>query len=318
MLKVVDGPNEPSLKLKINIDLTNLTRWLSAYKLTIHPTKSNILIIPPKINQATPTVELHVNNSLIPQHAITRYVGVTSSIDENLKFDHHIVRSIEHKISKSGIISKLRYFMPQKALLHIYFVLVHPHFLYGLPVRGSTYPSCMKILITLRNKVVKMVSADNTQDSHTQFYSELKMLKLTDLCKPEIGKIVHAQQQNKLPLKFSYYCIESSNTSQRITRNVWKAIAKYFIILNIAPLVCRNASNTSKELKCGTKFPRKFKIHRSKCLKKIQRLHWSTVKFKQKCLSTFLIEFFPLIPNLQPVFVHHVRFKRYFKFFHRV
>ena len=59
-------------------------------------------------------------------------------IDENLKFDHHMI-DIERKISNSvSIISKLRYFMPQKALLHDYYALLHPNFLYGLPVWGST------------------------------------------------------------------------------------------------------------------------------------------------------------------------------------
>ena len=103
----------------MNIYLSKLTGWLNANKLTINPTKSNILIILPKTNQPIPTVELQVRNSLIPQHTITRYLGVT--IDDNLKFDHHII-DIEHKISRGvGIISKLRYFMPQKAQRHVYY-----------------------------------------------------------------------------------------------------------------------------------------------------------------------------------------------------
>ena len=112
-------------KSKMNIDLSNLMRWLSANKLAINPSKFNILIIPPKINQPTPTVDLRVSNSLIPQHIITRHFGVTT--DDNLKFDHHII-DIEHKVSKNvGIISKLRCFMPQKALFHVYCaLLVHP------------------------------------------------------------------------------------------------------------------------------------------------------------------------------------------------
>ena len=63
---VVDGSNESSLKSKMNIDLSKLTRWLNANKLTINPSKSIILIILPKTNQPTPTIELHVNNLLIP------------------------------------------------------------------------------------------------------------------------------------------------------------------------------------------------------------------------------------------------------------
>ena len=136
-------------------------------------------MITPKINQSTPTVELHVNNSLISQHTITKYLGII--IDENLKFDHHIA-DIEHKISKGvGIISKLRYLMSQKVLLHVYYALVHPHLLYGLPAWGSTYSSYLKKIIPLQNKVVKVTGGGNMQDSPTQFYSELKILKFTDL-----------------------------------------------------------------------------------------------------------------------------------------
>ena len=41
-------------------------------------------------------------------------------------------------------------------------------------------------------------------------------------------------------------------------------------------------------------------------------------KFGQKCQPSFPEEFFPVIPNLQPVFLDHVRFKRYFKLFNSV
>ena len=36
-------------------------------------------------------------------------------------------------------------------------------------------------------------------------------------------------------------------------------------------------------------------------------------KFRQKCQPTHLEEFFPLIPNLQSVLVHHVRFKSFLR-----
>ena len=44
-------------------------------------------------------------------------------------------------------------------------------------------------------------------------------------------------------------------------------VTKLFMFLSTAPRVCRDASNT-KESKYGTKFPLKFKLHRSKCLNK--------------------------------------------------
>ena len=112
---VINSPNEILLKSEMNIDLLKLTRWLRAKKLTINPTNSNILIIPPQ----TTMVKLHVSRSL------TRHLGVT--FDGNLKFNQYII-DIEYEVSKGvGIISKLPYFMPQKVLLHVSYALVHPH-----------------------------------------------------------------------------------------------------------------------------------------------------------------------------------------------
>ena len=94
---------------------------------------------------------------------------------------------------------------------------------------GSTYPSYLKKLITLQNKVVKMIGGGIMQDSPTQFCSALKILKLIDLHKLEIGKMVHAQLQNKLPFKLSNCFIQSSNISQKITRYVWKGSKTLYI-----------------------------------------------------------------------------------------
>ena len=67
------------------------------------------------------------------------------------------------------------------------------------------------------------------QDSPKPFYSELKILKITDLYKLEIGKLVHAQFFNKLPYTLSNYLIESSNMSQKTPKNVWKGSKNFNI-----------------------------------------------------------------------------------------
>ena len=139
---VYSEKNQQRLTEIINADLQKISEWFKANKLTINPSKSNIIIIPPKLNQLTVTIKTYLNNTLIPQTSAANYLGIT--IDTDLKFHNHIVL-LEHKISRTiGILSKLRHFLPQSALFKIYYALIHSQLMYGLPIWGSTFPSYYK------------------------------------------------------------------------------------------------------------------------------------------------------------------------------
>ena len=93
----------------------DISEWFTANKLTINPSKSNALVIPPNLSQPLPSVDLSINNSLLPFCLSAKYLGVT--LDTQLNFDKHI-SSVENKISRTvGIISKLRHYLPTCAIL---------------------------------------------------------------------------------------------------------------------------------------------------------------------------------------------------------
>lgn len=140
----ISSPNLTTLTLDINIDLENISKWFKVNKLTVNPSKSAALIIPPKLNKFVPNINITLDNSPIPQSHRVKYLGTT--IDSKLKFDSHI-EDVERKISKAvGIITKLTLFMPKNVLLKIYYSSIHPHLLYGVLIWGATFPSYLKKL----------------------------------------------------------------------------------------------------------------------------------------------------------------------------
>ena len=184
--------------------------------MTVNPSKSHALIIPPKLNKSFPAIEISINNSPISLRNNVKYLEVT--IDSSLKFETHI-STIAHKTSRAaGIISRLRHHMPTNALLKIYYSLIHSQLLYGLPVWGSTYTSCLYKLITIQNKAVKLIGGGRLLDSPSPFYSKFRILKLFNLYNLEIGKLVHAHFSNKLPSPLSNYFALTSQVSDRNTR----------------------------------------------------------------------------------------------------
>ena len=185
---VFSAPNLASLTIIINKELLSLSIWFDSNKLTVNSFKSNFLIIPPKLNKTFPQTNAFLNDISIPQCISIKYLSLT--IDMNLNFDFHI-SNITYKISRTvGIISKIRHYLPEKALLKIHYAQIHFHLLYGLIIWGSAFPMYLKKLITLQNKAVKFICAAKFWDSSSPYYKRLKILKLTYLYKLEVGKFI--------------------------------------------------------------------------------------------------------------------------------
>ena len=76
----------------------------------------------------------------------------------------------------------------------------------------------LKKLITLQNKAVKFICAAKFCDSSSPYYKRLKILKLTDLYKLEVGKFIQANFKKMLPKNLSNYFILTSQISKKSTR----------------------------------------------------------------------------------------------------
>ena len=210
-----------SLLSNMNSELTKLNLWCNNNYLTINPSKSSALIIPPK--QENPRIvdpTLHLNNKPIAILNESKYLGII--IDNKLNFKSHI-KSIEHKLARVvGIMSKIKYILPRSAKLKLYYSLVHQHLLYGLPVWGSTFPSNQSKLCTYQNKVVKIIGGGKFKDHATPYYHQLNILKLPDLYKHECAKLVYHFFHNTLPVPLANLFTKTGDISSRMTKSTHK------------------------------------------------------------------------------------------------
>ena len=137
-----------------NSELSNISKWMIANRLTLHPNKTYALNVSPFFrNRTTPELALSLDNVKIKNPSVSKYLGIL--LDNNLSFKPQIAH-LESKMSRSvGVIAKLRYYLPSHTLLNLYFALVHSNLLYGLLVWGSTYKSYLTKLKKLQNKALK-------------------------------------------------------------------------------------------------------------------------------------------------------------------
>ena len=154
---VLHSPDPNNLEHIMNNELRNVDEWCRANKLSLNPSKSDFLVVPPRLTKPPPYISLKLNNVEIKPCENVKHLGV--QIDSQLTFNLHI-RMIENKISRSiGIILELKSFLPPSALLKLYYALVHPHLLYGHLVWGRTYTlGCPTFWRLLRKNKLESIS----------------------------------------------------------------------------------------------------------------------------------------------------------------
>ena len=133
---VIHSANPGLLRNNIIRELQKVHIWTNANTVTVNPQKPMTLIIPSKVIKPSPDIEIQFLNTSISANDQIKYLGIT--IDTRLNFEEHI-GIVAKKISRSvGVMCKLRNLLPPKALLVLYYSMIHPHLLYGITIWGNT------------------------------------------------------------------------------------------------------------------------------------------------------------------------------------
>ena len=212
----LNANNVASLQSAITQDLDAIKEWTASNKLTVNPNKSQLLVIPSKRNFEPINIDVHYNNCSILPENVVKYLGIF--IDSDLNFHNH-VKYIASKASRAiGVISKIKYLIPFKTLLSLYYSLIHPFLLYGLLAWGSSYKTYIDIFYKIQKKAIKILSGANLFDSSTKHFKKLGILKLQDLHKVEVGYLIKRYFNNNLPIEIMNFFTPTRSFSARTTR----------------------------------------------------------------------------------------------------
>ena len=197
--------------------MKNLNIWCCANKLTVNPSKSNVLVISSKlIHDFTEQLTVSYDSFQIYSVKSARYLGVI--IDNRINFYEHI-KVLECKIARSvGILTKLKIILPKQNLLQLYYTLVHSHLTYGISVWGSIYPSHLQKLRKLQNKALKAICNAPYQTPAKPLYTQLNILQIQDVYKHKIAKCMFNCNKTLTPTPFSNFFQKTNQVSNRSTR----------------------------------------------------------------------------------------------------
>ena len=194
--------------------------WLVSNKLTLNYKKTKYMIFQKKgiSEQLLKKVNLNINKNNIKQISIFKYLGVY--LDNKLSWQDHI-QTLQTKIARfTGLVYKIRNFVPRKVIMMLYNGLVGSYLRYGIRAWGSSSSYLQNSLQSAQNKVLRALLFLPYTSNVSSKYSELKILNVQSIYEHEVAKLLHSVRHNYCPSAFcNFFEMSTHRYATRLRQN---------------------------------------------------------------------------------------------------
>ena len=140
-------------------------------------------------NSIDSSLNLFINKQLINKVKSCKYLGVF--IDSALKWDDHIDYLYKKLIKFTSIFYKMRDILPRACLYKLYYSFVHPHLLYGIEVYANASKSSLDRLLTLNNKLLRILFNKDFSTPINELYVSLNILPIPIMHEMQLLVLIH-------------------------------------------------------------------------------------------------------------------------------
>ena len=253
-----------SLYHNMNTELTHITDWFRANKLSLNVSKTNFMLFSPK----TPhhSNKITIDNQNISQVHTTKFLGIT--IDDKLTWNHHI-NSITTRASHAiGTIYRVKHHLPHHTLKSLYNTLVLPHISYCNIIWASNYQSRLTSLNITQKWAIRTITNSRRWAHTLPLFHNLKTLKITDINHLQTALFMHDYFYNNLPANFANYFTTNRQIHAHYTRQAHKfhlplpkTTAEKHRILYHGAKLWNDLPNTLTDITNKQSFKRQLKQH---------------------------------------------------------
>ena len=194
-------PDLNSLYHIMNTELTHITDWFRANKLSLNVSKTNYMLFSSK----TPSHynDITIDNNAIAQVHTTKFLGIT--IDDKLTWNQHINNITTKASHATGTIYRVRHHLPLHTLKTLYNTLVLPHFSYCNIIWASNYHTRITRLNITQKWAIRTITNSPRITHSSPLFHKLNTLTITDINKLQTALFMHDYSHNNLPLNFTDY-----------------------------------------------------------------------------------------------------------------
>ena len=211
--------NVAHLEEYMNDDLTKITEWLAANKLTLNKSKTEFMLIGSRqrLNTFNRLPSFTIDGNSIKEVEFPKSLGVY--IDQNLTWNAHIEHISKKIASCIGILKKNRSFVPFETLLCIYNALVQPHFNYCSVVWGNCNKSLSIKLQKLQNRAARILTSASYDANADDLFVRLGWQKLSLQRELKTATMVYKSLNGLAPEYLKSMSTDRSSTTTYSLRN---------------------------------------------------------------------------------------------------
>jgi Reverse transcriptase (RNA-dependent DNA polymerase) len=192
------------LMKSINIELSKLSDWFRANKLSLNVKKTNYILFGKKrLPNFDQNFELIIDGNRLERVQSTKFLGVY--IDEKLNWIAH-TNHVSLSISKAlGILYRIRNVLPNKVLLILYHTMIYPYLSYCNIIWGGANLSILKKVIVLQKRAIRLVTRSSYRAPTGPLFRRLRLLRLEDIHKLQTALFMFKFKYCILPLSCMNY-----------------------------------------------------------------------------------------------------------------
>ena len=184
----LDGNDPISLEQQINQELENVVLWMKQNKLFLNFEKSNFMIFSKKLNKDA-NFSIKLGDVGLKRVNETKYLGVI--LDDKLSWEPHLKHLKNKLIRQCYALHKIKDFININILKQVYYTLIYPHLQYAITAWGNTNKTYLQTIFIMQKSILKIILSKPKRTESTPLFKELGFLKLEDIYKFQIGKMMH-------------------------------------------------------------------------------------------------------------------------------
>ena len=204
----------PTLITRVNGEIKKLANWFRANRMAVNVSKTKYILFRPKGTRIDIDLDKHgvvYNSNEIgmpdnpknifklgriyndnPDKNDRSYKFLGIYLDEYLSYDTHCSTVCKKLAMSNFMLNRAKNFLTPHTLRTLYFSLIHPHLLYGLPIYSCTTQKNISKIFKLQKKTIRIISKAKYNANTSPLFHSLKILPLKHLITYSKGLLIHS------------------------------------------------------------------------------------------------------------------------------
>ena len=164
---------------EVNYNIRLINDWLKANKLSLNPSKTEIIIFKAKNKKITKHLNFRLSGQKIHIKNNAKYLGIT--IQDNLGWEIHVNNLLKKLRRSVAILFKVRNYAPKWLIRTIYYSLFNSHMIYGCQIWGQHKTNLVKRVMKLQEKAIRLINFKDNNAQVSNLFAQSKTFKFSNL-----------------------------------------------------------------------------------------------------------------------------------------